>query len=207
MIRLQNKTISRDVIIKSGSNEFSNSRKKEDNCSKLQGKIIVLSFKEKIIVLSFKGKIHIGVNRMGSERNHRIGVHADHSLFTLEPGVQDRSIAPLTHMTIYRGEGTRSLTFLLLARTSCCSVVGVSLMRRHGQFLHFHRLIFAAHARCWSMFSKQRDTILRLPFSLRSLEKTQRPARLFAVSLLIYEFAGNFQSFRSIVLLGGIVTS
>ena len=114
--------------------------------------------------------------------------HLDHSLFTLEPGVQDRSIAPLTHMTIYRGEGTRSLTFLLLARTSCCSVVGVSLMRR-SQFLHFHRLIFSAHARCWSMFSKQRDTILHLPFSLRSLEKTQRPVRLSAVLLLIYEFA------------------
>ena len=115
--------------------------------------------------------------------------HLDHSLFTLEPGVQDRSIAPLTHMTIYRGEGTRSLTFLLLARTSCCSVVGVSLMRRRSQFLHFHRLIFSAHARCWSMFSKQRDTILHLPFSLRSLEKTQRPVRLSAVLLLIYEFA------------------
>lgn len=162
-----------------------------------KGKIIVLSFKEKIIVLSFKGKIHIGVNRLGSERNHRISVHTDHSLFTLEvhcsPGVQDRSIAPLTHMTIYRGEGTRSLTFLLLARTSRCSVVGVSLMRRRGQFLHFHRLIFAAHVRCWSMFSKQRDTILHLRFSLRSLEKTQRPARLSAVSLLIYEFVADIR--------------
>lgn len=170
MIRSQNKTISRDVIIKSGSNEFANFRgKRKIIVLSFKGKIIVLSFKEKIIVLSFKGKIHIGVNRLGSERNHRISVHTDHSLFTLEPDVQDRSIAPLTHMTIYRGEGTRSLTFLLLARTSRCSVVGVSLMRRRGQFLHFHRLIFAAHARCWSMFSKQRDTILRLPFSLRSL--------------------------------------
>lgn len=39
-----------------------------------KGKIIVLSFKGKIIVLSFKEKkkIHIGVNRLGCERNRRI---------------------------------------------------------------------------------------------------------------------------------------
>lgn len=169
MTMIQNKTISRDVIIESGSNEFSKWREREGNRSKLQR----------------EDPHRCEQTGMRKESSDQL----DHSLFTLEPGVQDRSIAPLTHMTIYRGEGTRSLTFLLLARTSCYSVVGVSLMRRRGQFLHFHRLIFAAHARCWSMFSKQRDTILHLPFSLRSLEKTQRPARLAAVSLLVYEFA------------------
>lgn len=153
MIRSENKTISRDVIRKSGSDEFSKWREREDNRSKLQRE---------------DNRSKLQREEEDPHRCEQTGMRKessdqlDHSLFTLEPGVQDRSIAPLTHMTIYRGEGTRSLTFLLLARTSCCSVVGVSLMRRRGQFLHFHRLIFAAHARRWSMFSKQRDTILSI---------------------------------------------
>jgi hypothetical protein len=164
-----NKTVSRDVMIRSGSNELSKS-KREENRSKLQR----------------VNPHRCQQTRIWKESLDQLG----HSRFTLGPGVEDPSIAALTHMTMYRGAGTRCLSLLLLARTSCSSVVRVWFVQRRGQFLHLRlHLIFASYARRWSTFSKQRATILHLPFSLRSLEKAHRPARLFTVLSLIYQFA------------------